>query len=224
MTLRRTSLLTPFTGMRVPDASDDQLIHAIAPIKIICLGSSAGGLPALISFFGSVAPDSGCAFVVIQHLQAQAPSLTPEILSRVTKMPVRSAHDSEPVLANHVYTIPPNAQLTIAGGRLHVAQRTESSGRHKPFDRFLKSLAIDCRDRAIGVVLSGYDGDGSDGFVSIKAMGGSTFAQDHSAAVDEMPQHAMATGCVDHVLNPEQIADYISRAKTPLNSSPTPKT
>ena len=221
MTLRRTSSLAPFTGLAVPQAADDLVTPASAPLKIICLGSSAGGLSALISFFGSVAPDSGCAFVVIQHLQAQAPSLTPEILSRVTAMPVRAAHDAELVLANHVYTIPPNAQLTIADGRLQVAQRTESSGRHKPFDRFLKSLAIDCRKRAIGVVLSGYDGDGSDGFVSIKAMGGSTFAQDHSAAVDEMPQHAMATGCVDHVLNPKQIAERISQVQSPsISGSP----
>ena len=169
----------------------------------------------MISFFGRMAPDTGCAFVVIQHLQADVQSLTPQILSRVTTMPVCAAHDAQLVLPNHVYTIPPNTQLTIASGRLHVTQRTESPGRHKPFDRFLKSLAVDCRERAIGVVLSGYDGDGSDGFMSIKAMGGSTYAQDQSAEVKEMPQHAMATGCVDHVLNPRQIAEQISLMSSP---------
>lgn len=218
MALRRTDLLTRFSGLSAPDTADDLLMHVLAPTNIICLGSSAGGLPALISFFGRMAPDSGWAFVVIQHLQAHVPSLTPEILSRVTSMPVGAAHDAELALPNHVYTIPPNAQLTIAGGRFHVAQRTESAGRHKPFDRFLKSLAVDCRERAIGVVLSGYDGDGSDGFVAIKAMGGSTYAQDQSAEVDEMPQHAMATGCVDHVLNPGQIAERISLANSPPTS------
>lgn len=186
------------------------IICDMTSTDIVCLGSSAGGLPALISFFRHMAPNSGRAFVIIQHLQADVPSFTPQILSRVTSMPVRTAHDGELVLANHVYTIPPNAQLTIAGGRLQVAIRTESPGRHKPFDRFLKSLALDCRERAVGVVLSGYDGDGSDGFVAIKAMGGSTYAQDQTAVVDEMPQHAMATGCVDQVLNPQQIAEQIS--------------
>lgn len=183
----------------------------MSPIHVICLGSSAGGLEALIDFFKRMKPDSGCAFVVIQHLKADAPSLTPGILSRVTPMVVSASHDNELVLPNHVYTIPPNAQLTIVDGRLHVAPRTEASGRHKPFDRFLNSLARDCRERAIGVVLSGYDGDGSDGFVAIKAHGGTTYAQDRSALVDQMPQHAMATGCVDHVLAPGQIADRISR-------------
>lgn len=181
------------------------------PLKIVCLGSSAGGLTALIDFFKRMAPDSGWSFVVIQHLKADVPSLTPEILSRVTSMVVSMAQDEEFVLPNHVYTIPPGTQLTIAGRRLQVVPRTETSGRHKPFDRFLASLANDCHERAVGVVLSGYDGDGADGFIAIKAMGGSTYAQDRTAVVDEMPRHALATGCVDHVLNPGQIADRITQ-------------
>ncbi len=155
------------------------------------------------------------AFVIIQHLQASASSLTPEILAEITTMPVTMAIHGEIVEPNRVYTIPPNAQLTIIKGRLHVAPRTETPGLHKPFDRFLHSLAIDCKSRATAVVLSGYDGDGSDGFVAIKAHGGITYAQDHTAKVDQMPQHAMATGCVDHVLSPSQIATRIST--TPLN-------
>jgi two-component system CheB/CheR fusion protein len=178
-------------------------------IRIICLGSSAGGLTALVTFFKHMVPDSGWAFVIIQHLKADVPSLTPNILAGATSMVVSMARNDEFVLPNHVYTIPPNAQLTIAHGRLHVAPRTEAAGRHKPFDRFLISLAKDCGERAIGVVLSGYDGDGSIGFQAIKARGGTTFAQDQSAEVDEMPQHAMATGCVDYVLAPELIAERI---------------
>ena len=183
------------------------------PMKVICLGSSSGGLPALMQFFENMSPDTGCAFVVIQHLQADVPSLTPLILSRITSMVVSVAQDGEVVSSNHVYTIKPNTKLTMIAGRFCVGQRTESPGRHKPFDRFLKSLAIDCRERAVGVVLSGYDGDGSDGFIAIKEMGGRTYAQDQSAAVDEMPEHAMATGCVDYVLNPKQIADQLSQLR-----------
>jgi len=185
-------------------------LPVMAPTKIICLGSSAGGLQALIDFFKHMAADSGMAFVVIQHLQAHAPTLTPDILSGVTAMTVTIAKNGEFVQPNRVYTIPPNAQLTIVEGRLQVAPRTETPGRHKPFDRFLHSLAIDCKARATAVVLSGYDGDGSDGFIAIKAHGGITYAQDQSALVDQMPQHAMATGCVDHVLSPGQIAQRIS--------------
>ena len=126
-------------------------------------------------------------------------------------MPVTVAQDNEIAVENHVYTMPPNAQLTITDGRFRLAPRTEEPVRHKPFDRFLKSLAVDCHERAIAVVLSGYDGDGSEGFIAIKAQGGITYAQDQSALVDQMPRHAMATGCVDQVLPPGQIAEHISQ-------------
>ena len=179
--------------------------------EIICLGSSAGGLEALIAFFKRMIPDSGLAFVVIQHLKADQLSLTPTILSNITTMAVTAAQHGELAVPNHVYTIAPNVQLTISEGRFCVVPRMETPGRHKPFDRFLNSLAIDCGALATAVILSGYDGDGSDGFVAIKAHGGITYAQDQTAKVDEMPQHAMETGCVDHVLNPGQIADRISQ-------------
>jgi two-component system CheB/CheR fusion protein len=180
-------------------------------MNIVCLGSSAGGLSALKEFFTRMAPDSGRAFVVIQHLQADGPTLTRDILARITSMVVITASDSIDVLPDHVYTIPPGVQLTIAGGKLGVAPRTETSARHHPFDRFLKSLAIDCGEEATAVVLSGYDGDGSEGFVAIKARGGVTYAQDGSATVGEMPASAIATGSVDHVLDVMHIAEHMSR-------------
>jgi len=182
----------------------------VSRMKIVGLGSSAGGLAALMEFFKHMVPDSGLSFVVIQHLMAEMQSLTPVILSLTTQMMVTEGRDGELILPNHVYTIPPNGLLTIAGGRLRVTQRLESLTRVKPFDRFLNSLAIDCGDRAIAVVLSGYDGDGSEGFIAIKARGGITYAQDDSAQVNQMPHHAMETGCVDHVLDPGKIADLLS--------------
>ena len=189
------------------------MMRGMSDLKIVCIGSSAGGLAPTIEFFKQIATNTDRAFVVIQHLQADAVSLTPDLLSRITEMTVTVANDQEIVLPNHVYTMRPNAQLTIADGRFQVAPRTETPARHKPFDRFLNSLAIDCGARATAVVLSGYDGDGSLGFIAIKARGGITYAQDRSAEVDEMPLHAMETGCVDHVLSPGQIADRISRGR-----------
>lgn len=179
-------------------------------LRIVCIGSSAGGLAPTIEFFKNMDPNSGMAFVVIQHLKADSPSLTPEILSRITRMTVTAAIHRERALPNHVYTIGPNTQLTIIDDRFSVQPRAESTGRHKPFDRFLHSLALNSRERATAVVLSGYDGDGSAGFVAIKAQGGSTYAQDRGALIDEMPEHAIATGCVDHVLDPGKIAERIS--------------
>ena len=182
----------------------------MSKLRIVCIGSSAGGLAPTIEFFKIMKHNCGMAFVVIQHLKADSPSLTPLILSRITSMTVTAAVDQEQALPNHVYTINPNTQLTIVDGRFHVRPRTETPGRHKPFDRFLNSLAINSKEQATAVVFSGYDGDGSEGFVAIKAQGGSTYAQDRGALIDEMPEHAIATGCVDHVLDPERIAEQIS--------------
>ena len=179
-------------------------------MKIVCLGSSAGGLAPTIQFFKHMEPNTGMAFVVIQHLNAGSPSLTPEILSIITPMKVSAAIDQERVLLNRVYTIKPNTQLTIRNDLFQVSARTESPYRHKPFDRFLKSLAHNSGEHAIAVVLSGYDGDGSAGFIAIKAHGGVTYAQDRSSLVSEMPKHAIQTGCVDHVLSPTDIAEAIS--------------
>ncbi len=179
-------------------------------LSIVCIGSSAGGLAPILEFFKNMDPHCDMAFVVIQHLQADRQSLTPYILSRITRMEVSAAMDKDRAKANHVYTIEANTQLAIADDQFIVQPRTESPGRHKPFDRFLNSLAINSRERAIAVIFSGYDGDGSAGFVAIKAQGGSTYAQDRGAQVDEMPEHAIATGCVDYVLDPKEIAVRIS--------------
>lgn len=180
------------------------------PLKIVCIGSSAGGLAPTIEFFKKMAPDTGFAFVVIQHLKADVASLTPGILANITTMTVAAAKDHELARPDHVYTMLPNTQLIIKDGSFLVSPRTEMAGRHKPFDRFLTSLATDSGGSAVAVILSGYDGDGSAGFIAIKAHGGTTYAQDWSAEVDEMPEHAIATGCVDQVLAVGQIAERIS--------------
>ncbi len=181
-----------------------------SPVQVVGIGSSAGGLSALKEFFARMAPDSGRAFVVIQHLQPDGPTLTRDILARVTSMTVVTASDGVRVQPDHVYTMPPGTQMTIASGRLGVAPRTETGAQHHPFDRFLLSLALDCGSQAIAVVLSGYDGDGAEGFVAINAHGGITYAQDGTAAVRQMPESATATGCVDYVINAGAIAAHIS--------------
>ena len=126
------------------------------------------------------------------------------------------------VLPNHVYTIPPGVQLTISGGHLMVAPRTESSGRHHPFDRFLKSLALDKSTEAIAVVFSGYDGDGAEGFLAIKDRGGRTYAQDATATIGEMPASAIATGSVDFILDVRKIAEHLSHPTPTRDASPLP--
>ena len=125
-------------------------------------------------------------------------------------MPVSLAADGMLVNANHVYVISPNTNLLLEGNAFKVVSpRTMSQGRHKQVDCFLISLADFMGARAIGIILSGGDGDGTEGCKHIKAKGGITFAQDLSAEVDSMPLHAQASGCVDFVLPPKKISEEL---------------
>jgi two-component system CheB/CheR fusion protein len=160
--------------------------------------------------------DSGMGFVLVQHLDPQHESALTQLLTRATSMPVREVTNNLQVEANHVYVIPPNTNLGIAQGVLNLQPRLQNRSAHHPIDAFFESLAQDQRECAIGVILSGTATDGTLGLEAIKAEGGITFAQDDSAKYDSMPRSAMAAGCVDFVLSPENIAKELARiAKHP---------
>lgn len=182
------------------------------PTFIVGIGGSAGALQAYVALMDALPPKTGMAFVIVCHLNPTANSQLAEILLRHTKMPVMVAAMAMPIQANHVYVIPPNADLFIEGKALKVVSpRTKAKGRHLQVDMFLTSLAETMGARAIGIIFSGLDGDGTEGCRQIKAKGGTTFAQDHSAQVDSMPLSAQAAGCVDFVLPPEKIPDELKR-------------
>ncbi len=152
------------------------------------------------------------AFVLIQHLDPTHESQLASLLSRATRMPVREIENRTRVVADHVYVIPPNTNLTIKRGVLRLTSRASELGQHLPVDVFLTSLAMDRGPRAIGVILSGTASDGVLGLKAIKAEGGLTFAQDEdSAKYSGMPRNAVAAGCVDRVLAPEGIAAELTR-------------
>ena len=131
-------------------------------------------------------------------------------------MPVSEVTNNVRVEANHVYVIPPNTTLSIAGGLLKLQQRKKARTPARSIDSFRESLAQDQRERAIGVILSGTATDGTIGPEAIKAEGGITFAHDDSAKYDSMPRSAVAAGCVDLVLSPAEIAEELARiAKHP---------
>ncbi|MEO7412180.1 MAG: chemotaxis protein CheB [Opitutaceae bacterium] len=179
------------------------------PNFVVGVGGSAGGLNAYKALLDALPSNTGMAFVIISHLLPAASSQLALILSRHTKMKVTVASMAKPIRANHVYVIPPNADLLIEGLDFKlVSPRTK---RNAQVDIFLTSLAEAMGARAIGVILSGYDGDGAEGCKQIKAKGGTTFAQDASAEVDDMPRSAQNSGSVDFVLPPEKIADKLRR-------------
>ena len=182
-----------------------------APPIVVGIGASAGGLKAYKAFFSALPPDTGMAFVVISHLNPSAHSQLAQILARHTKMPVTLAASGMQVRANEVYVIPSDADLLLESGALKVI--SPRSKRNVQIDLFFESLANAMGAGAVGIIFSGYCGDGSKGCKRIKAVGGTTFAQDSSAEVSGMPVSARATGCVDFVLPPEKIPAQLNRLR-----------
>ena len=176
---------------------------------IVGVGASAGGLRALEEFFDNMRADSGAAFVVVQHLSPDFKSLMKELLERRTRMIVKRVQDGMKVEPNIVYLITPRNNLIIEDGTLKLIEQNEFPRQQPnfPIDIFLDSLAKERGDHAIGVVLSGTGSDGTRGLQSISEAGGLTFVQSPSTAeFDGMPQSAIATGIVDQVLPPQEIA------------------
>ena len=202
-------------------ADDDGPLEG-ASFPIVGVGASAGGLEAFTQLLKALPPDTGMAFVLVQHLAPTHASALAEILSRSTRMPVMEVRDEPAVEPNHVYVIPPDCDMIIAAGTLQLVPRQGGRGAHRPVDEFFRALAEDRRHQAIGVVLSGTASDGTLGLEAIKAEGGITFAQDDSAQHEGMPHSAIASGCVDLVLPPDRIARELVRIARHPYAVPVP--
>jgi chemotaxis response regulator CheB len=135
---------------------------------IVGLGASAGGLEALEQFFAQVPKSSGIGFVVVQHLDPTRKGIMAELLQRNTRMNVTQIKDGMKVQPDHVYVIPPNRDLSILRGELHLLEPAARRGLRLPIDFFLRSLADDQREQSIGVILSGMGSDGTLGLRAIK--------------------------------------------------------
>src|SRR5208282_611818 len=194
---------------------------------IVAIGASAGGIEALTDLMNHLPSDTGMAFVLVQHLDPKHHSILTELLARKTAMTVTEVSEGIAVRPNHVYVIPPNAMMSISGQTLHLGPREESRGMHMSVDHFMRALAEQKGNRAIGVILSGSGTDGTLGMAEIQAHGGVTFAQDEaSARYDGMPRSAVVAGHVDYVLPPKGIAKELARIArhpyvSPDNSSHT---
>ncbi|MGV0028868.1 chemotaxis protein CheB [Phormidesmis priestleyi] len=203
-------------------ASGGTLEQSDRRFPIVGIGASAGGLEAFTQLLSHLPTDTGMAFVLIQHLAPDHKSLLTEILAKTTSLPVSEAQEGTIVEPNQVYIIPPNTKMTLVNGALRLMPREKIRGTYLPVDAFFTSLALDRGHKAIAVVLSGGDGDGSPGINAIKSAGGVTFAQGEGTAQDEsMPNTAVATGHVDFVLSPEAIAaELVKLSRHPFIAAP----
>lgn len=199
---------------RRPSAAEryDVAAQIAAPFPIVAVGASAGGLEAFSNLLRALPPEPDVALVFILHLDPTHESALVELLSRTTRMPVYQATEGTTVACNTVYVLPPNFDMTISDGMLHLVRREAARGHHMPIDSFFRSLAEDQTTNAVGVILSGTANDGTVGLMAIKNSGGITFAQDReSAKYDGMPHSAAAAGVVDFVLPPAGIAQELIR-------------
>jgi two-component system CheB/CheR fusion protein len=193
----------------VPDPVPASPVTDADGLYVVGVGASAGGLDALEKLFACMPPDTGAAFVVVQHLSPDHKSMMASLLQRHTRMPVLMIEDDMPLGPNQVFLIPPGALMHVDDGRLRLTPKSPRS-LTLPIDVFFQSLATHYGERAVAVVLSGTGSDGTRGAGSINEAGGFLIAQEpESAKFDGMPRSVIATGLVDAVLPVEEIAPRI---------------
>ncbi|TNE51427.1 MAG: PAS domain S-box protein [Deltaproteobacteria bacterium] len=189
----------------------DKTKEGKAEFYVVGVGASAGGLEALELFFHEMPIDTGAAFVVVQHLSPDFKSHMQDLLSRQTKMPVHRATNGMQLEPNNVYLLPPKMIMIVSGGQLLLTEK-EASGWSYPIDIFFRSLAQDCRDHAVAVVLSGAGSDGALGIRDVHSAGGLVLVQDEgSAKFNGMPINAIETGVADLILQPQTMGQALER-------------
>jgi two-component system CheB/CheR fusion protein len=181
-----------------------------ADFPIVGIGASAGGLEAFEQFFTHMPPDADIAFVLVQHLDPTHKSILSDLLRSFTRMVVREVRDGMKVEPNSIYVIPPNADMAILRGHLHLMEPSAPRGMRQPIDFFFRSLSEDRKEHGICMVLSGSGTEGTVGLREIKGQGGMVMVQDPATAkYDGMPKSAIATGLVDYILPPDKMAEQL---------------
>lgn len=184
--------------------------NKLASFPVVGIGASAGGLEALEQFFHHAHPDSGMAYVLVSHLDPGHASMLTEILQRTTTMPVVEAADQMVIAPNQVFVIPPNRDMRILHGVLQLTIPELPRGQRMPIDAFLRSLAEDQGERAIGIILSGTGTDGTLGLRAILGAGGVTLVQEPSTVkYDGMPVSAIQAGYASHILPVEKMPEIL---------------
>ena len=178
---------------------------------VVCVGGSAGGLDAYTRLLQHLPADMGVAIVIVNHLRTAA-TLLHEILPRYTEMPVELITDKLDIQPNHVFIIPEKRDLHVLEGEFRLKPISKPRGWPDVITVFMRSLTKHWNGKLIAVIVSGYDGDGAAALCGIKNVGGTTIAQKpDTAGQPDMPKSAIASGCIDFILSPEDIAKQIIR-------------
>lgn len=178
-------------------------------LYIVGLGASAGGFEALQKFLEKIEPNENIAYVIVQHLDPNQPTMLGNLLSKYTPLPIEKIINKHSPKENIIYYCPPNKDLSIKNGKFYLTEPLEKAYPKPSINKFYDSLAIEKKEKAIGVILSGTGSDGAKGIESIHKNGGITIAEDEGAKYFSMPKAAIDTGVIDAVLTPELIAEGI---------------
>ena len=177
---------------------------------VVAIGSSSGGLEAASELFKNLSSVTGMAFIYVQHLSPNHKSLLTPILSKFTKMKVQEIDEMEHMEPNNVYVIPNDKGIKVIDGHIKLIPRVKG-GASITIDILFSSLALTHKENVVGIILSGNAHDGTNGLEAIKKAGGITFSQDDSAQASSMPNSAIASGAVDYVLSPKEIAFELTK-------------
>lgn len=178
---------------------------------IVCVGGSAGGLDAYIRLLKNLPADMGVAIVIVNHI-TMMPTQLHEVLPRFSGMPVELIRENLRIVPNQVFIIPANRDLHVEDGEFHLAPISKPRGWPDVITVFLRSLTQYWDGKLIAVIVSGYDGDGAEALCGIQEVGGITIAQKlDTAKQPDMPESAIASGCINFILSPEEIAKEIVR-------------
>lgn len=179
--------------------------------ELIAIGTSAGGLPALICLLSGMDSEFP-GIVIVQHLDPRHKSQIANLLAKKTRKLVKEAEDGEPILHRKVYVCPPDVHLLVAQGRIQLAHSRLIRFSRPSIDILFGSVAATYGGHAMGVILSGSNRDGADGIAAIRGAGGITMAQEPATAECRvMPQASIDTGCVDMVVPLDKMGITISQ-------------
>ncbi|MEM6514961.1 MAG: chemotaxis protein CheB [Bacteroidota bacterium] len=182
-----------------------------ASFFVVGIGASAGGLDAIQKLFDHLPDDTGMAFVIIQHLSPDFKSLMPELLSKHTEMPIYKARDKQIIKPNCIYLNQRSKNLHLKGNKLLLLDKAPKHNLNLPIDIFFHTLGEEYKENAVGIILSGTGSDGSRGIKTIKEQGGTIIVQNpKTCQFDGMPNSALMTNTVDHVLELKEMAQVLT--------------
>lgn len=224
---KEASVMTPAKVIQNSKPKSKLIIKKVtenSSFTVVAIGASAGGLEAISILLQNLAPDTGMAYIFVQHLSPDHKSMLTPILSKLTHMKVQDVDDTEKMKPNNMYVIPSNKGIEVTDGHVKLIPRSTTAAAIS-IDVLFSSLAETHKENVIGVVLSGSANDGTRGLKEIKLAGGITFAQDESAKYQSMPLSAISACIVDFVMSPKEIAEKINWiSKHPLVNINSKKT